>query len=350
MSNDDVNEDLIEATIRRVAESQAARGDARTIEMPVAEAIGPVIAKDVAVDSNDDPNEDVIEATIRRVAESQAARSDASAIEMPVAGAYGPVTAAGGAVASSAEASAISARMAALRPAPRSSAGGDNGGATLQSLMHGHGAAPMQMPAPKPARAIAPAQAVAPMAPPAEYPADIGAQLQRITRQLDTVLPLLERIAASQGDSEWARTSQPSREPINMASRPSVLRNTPARAAEPARDEPDVIDTRPIPKPLPQFIEPKRGFDLLPHNYRITVEDKRRGVDLVPLHRAMLSMDGVRDMSLLSYNNGVAIVALETTDDLDPEVLRSSVSRAMLRDAQVEVHNEHTMVVKLSEE
>ena len=62
----------------------------------------------------------------------------------------------------------------------------------------------------------------------------------------------------------------------------------------------------------------RRGFDLLPRTYRITVEDKRRGVDLVPLHRALLAMDGVKDMSLLSYNNGVAIVPLETVDDIDP--------------------------------
>ena len=70
----------------------------------------------------------------------------------------------------------------------------------------------------------------------------------------------------------------------------------------------------------------------------------------MPLHRALLSMDGVRDMSLLSYNNGVAIVALETTTELDPDALGAQVSRAMSRDARVEVHNEHTMVVKLAEE
>ena len=61
-----------------------------------------------------------------------------------------------------------------------------------------------------------------------------------------------------------------------------------------------------------------RGFELLPRTYRLTVEDKRRGVDLVPLHRALLGMDGVRDMSLLSYSNGTAIVALETTVELIP--------------------------------
>jgi hypothetical protein len=113
---------------------------------------------------------------------------------------------------------------------------------------------------------------------------------------------------------------------------------------------PDAIDTRPLPEPLPPIhVESRRGLDLLPRTYRITVEDKRRGVDLVPLHRALLSMDGVRDMSLLSYNNGVAIVSLETTGDLDGDALADYVGRAMSRPARVEQHNEHTFVVKLAE-
>ena len=105
-------------------------------------------------------------------------------------------------------------------------------------------------------------------------------------------------------------------------------------------------------QPPPQPVQPdaKRGFDLLPRTYRITIEDKRRSVDLVPLHRSLLAMDGVRDMSLLSYNNGVAIVALETVNDIDPQVLEAIVGRAMSRSARVEQHNEYTLVVKLAEE
>ena len=95
--------------------------------------------------------------------------------------------------------------------------------------------------------------------------------------------------------------------------------------------------------------ESRRGLDLLPRTYRITVEDKRRGVDLVPLHRALRGLDGMRDMSLLSYSNGVAMVALETVGPVSPEALAEAVSRAMAREAIVEVHNEQTMVVKLVE-
>ncbi|MEX0749976.1 MAG: hypothetical protein WD359_04130, partial [Dehalococcoidia bacterium] len=136
--------------------------------------------------------------------------------------------------------------------------------------------------------------------------------------------------------------------------RPAILRDAvpaPRTALAERIPAPEVIDTRPLPEPLPPIhVEPRRGLDLLPRTYRITVEDKRRGVDLVPLHRALLSMDGVRDMSLLSYNNGVAIVSLETNGDLDGDALGTFVGRAMSREAKVEQHNEHTFVVKLAED
>jgi hypothetical protein len=282
----DIDEDLIEATIRRVAESRAARTtDTLTpIEMPVSEAVAPVFGN--AAESADD----LASAATAEVAVEQEIDDDEDIAVTPPP------------------------------PMPR-----------LQ---------PRPMPMQAPAVAIAMPQ----------HPQDVGAQLQAIAERLDAVLPLLERIAAGAPGAhvggEWDREPQ-SRAPISMAQRAAPARDG---AAVAERAAPDVIDTRPLPKPLPPLVEPKRGFDLLPRNYRITVEDRRGGVDLVPLHRAMLGMEGVRDMSLLSYNNGVAIVALETTDELDPEAMRTSVARAMQCDARVEVHNESTMVVKLNEE
>jgi hypothetical protein len=152
-------------------------------------------------------------------------------------------------------------------------------------------------------------------------------------------------------DDDAVDVAQPAA--LGGQARPAIVRDpgAPRTALAEQLPDPGLIDTRPLPKPLPPIqIESKRGLDLLPRTYRITVEDKRRGVDLVPLHRALLSMDGVRDMSLLSYNNGVAIVALETTGDLDSDGLGKFVSRAMSRAAKVEQHNEHTFVVKLAED
>jgi hypothetical protein len=171
---------------------------------------------------------------------------------------------------------------------------------------------------------------------------DIADQLRAITARLDAIMPLLERIAqdgqpAPRG--EWDRAPRPA--PVAQP-RPAFVHGN--------GGDGDVIDTRPLPEPLPPLVEPRRGLDLLPRTYRITVEDKRRGVDLVPLHRAMLGIEGARDMSLLNYTNGTAIVALETEDVLDPESVRLAMQNAMKRDASVEVHNESTMVVKLTPE
>jgi hypothetical protein len=192
---------------------------------------------------------------------------------------------------------------------------------------------------------------------------DQSRALEFITERIDRVLQSIDRIAAGSGAARQPLHSQqpPDDEDYDTPilprvpsgpPRPAIMRDpSPQTATAEHLVEADVIDTRPLPKPLPPLeVAPKRGLDLLPRTYRITVEDKRRGVDLVPLHRALLSMDGVKDMSLLSYNNGVAIVALETTNDIVPDVLAQFVSRAMSREARVEVHNETTMVVKLAED
>jgi len=171
--------------------------------------------------------------------------------------------------------------------------------------------------------------------------------LVALIERVDAIVPVIEQLAGA-AEADWPAGPAFPRIGATAALR-SVLRDPSPRTATAEHLEPDVIDTRPIPKPLPP-IEPKRSLDLLPRTYRITVEDKRRGVDLVPLHRALLSIDGVRDMSLLSYNNGIAMVSLEATTDIEPEVVRQSVSRAMAREARIETNNEQAMVVKLAED
>lgn len=272
-------------------------------------------------------DEDLIEATIRRVAESKAAR-ETPPVEMPVAEAVAPEIVADSYEATPQEAVGEEDDLEVMPPTP------------ILAATRGRGIARALAAVPRPSD------------PPRLEDAGITAQLEEITRRLDAMMAMLDQLTRSAAPSigpAWEKAQADSRAAV-PAQPPNVFRDPPARSAA-AESDPEVIDTRPIPKPLPPLqVEPKRGFDLLPRSYRITVEDKRRGVDLVPLHRALLSMDGVRDMSLLSYNNGIAIVALETIEELDPDALGVSVSRAMSRGAKVEVHNEHTMVVKLADE
>ena len=79
----------------------------------------------------------------------------------------------------------------------------------------------------------------------------------------------------------------------------------------------------------------RRGLDLLPQHYLITVEDRDGSVDLVPLHRALMSVEGVGEISLVSYANGVPVISLQAEGELDLEQLDSVVARAMDRQCEV---------------
>jgi hypothetical protein len=317
----DPDEDPIESTIRRVVAEKAARLPAADAAPATDAASRPAaVAMSEAVDPDDDP----IEATIRRVAAAKAAQDAAEAIEPPAA------------VASAAD----------IGPAPEP-------------------ARPLHVAAPALARRQPAPAAAATRAP------EIAQAIDDLRRELDVTRRALEALtarvdalasarpqtiaAAPSSEDDWDDAPSLPRIPSGQPIRPAIFRDPSPQTATAERLEPepedDAIDTRPLPKPLPPLQPvPKRGFDLLPRTYRVTVEDKRRGVDLVPLHRALLGMDGVRDMSLLSYSNGTAIVSLDTLDELNPDALCQAIARAMARDARIEVHNEQTMVVKLAEE
>lgn len=152
-------------------------------------------------------------------------------------------------------------------------------------------------------------------------------------------------------DYEWDDRPQVSSMQFGIPPRPPVYRDPSPQTATAAElvEEPAPVVEKPAAR-LRAIDADGNLDDRIPRQYRITVEDKRRGVDLVPLHRAMQGLDNVKDMSLLSYSNGVAMVLVESVGPLDPELLRLAVGRAMSRETLVEVHNEQTMVVKIQEE
>ncbi|HET6614339.1 MAG TPA: hypothetical protein VFH62_00510 [Dehalococcoidia bacterium] len=344
---ENVDEDLIEATIRRVAEANAARQDAPQPDSPREVEPEPQPARAPAAE--DGVDEDLIAATIRRV-QAQKAAADA-----------GPAPEAD---------EGDEAGWTGADAAEPEDVGGDEAGAPDEDAIAATILRVQQQQAAREST-FAPGEPLAVDTAPASEAHPEGA-LASIEQQLraahDALARLTGRVEALERAALRSASAQvtplPSRHEAEDAApvvasgfgapqRPSIVRdmNVARTALAEQLPDPGVIDTRPLPKPLPPIhAESKRGLDLLPRTYRITVEDKRRGVDLVPLHRALLSMDGVKDMSLLSYNNGVAIVALETTNDLIPDDLGHVVSRAMSRGAKVEQHNEHTFVVKLAED
>jgi len=341
MENNDVDETLIEATIRRVAEAQAARAAGETTAEPESDhqaardsewqaelppnAVNAVEAPDV-----EPPDIAIAEASLEPVEpaleqhEIAAKAVDESAIEAAIR------------------------RVQAAKAEREQEASPD-------AQVEAESTAPSE-PISFPIRGNA-----LPKATPVPDP--LTAALERIERTLTDIDQTVRLLAA-----------QLNRHPAPL---PHSLEQVPTADDGWEDDPPAVVspgfsspprpaifrDVVPVEADVPQHAAPqpqapaaalqpdeRRGFDLLPRTYRITVEDKRRAVDLVPLHRALLGMDGVRDMSLLSYNNGVALVSLETVNDIDTDVLSRAVSRAMSREARVETHNERTLVIKLAED
>lgn len=82
--------------------------------------------------------------------------------------------------------------------------------------------------------------------------------------------------------------------------------------------------------------EPQRkGLELLPQLYMVTVEDRERRVDLVPLHRALLGIEGIDEIALASYANGVPVVSLRAKHAIDLEQLRDAVEATLRRSCEL---------------
>lgn len=118
-------------------------------------------------------------------------------------------------------------------------------------------------------------------------------------------------------------------------------------------------DEHPFPAtsaPSVQEKPPTRRADLnlLPRSYTITVEDRREDdrrsrVDLAPLHRALMDVEGVRDVRLVSYAHGVATIALESQGEIDTSELQSAVAEAMQRECAVIARDEQRIHVRMAE-
>jgi hypothetical protein len=134
--------------------------------------------------------------------------------------------------------------------------------------------------------------------------------------------------------------------------REQAARPTPLPAQEPA----DAAAPMPPPAQRPAEAEPSapRGLDLLPRTYTITVEDRREedrrtNVDLAPLHRALMAIEGVRDLSLVSYTHGVAVISLESQSEITTSQLESVVAEAMQRDCTVVARDDCRLHVRVAE-
>jgi hypothetical protein len=116
----------------------------------------------------------------------------------------------------------------------------------------------------------------------------------------------------------------------------------PARAAEAA----------PVaPKPPRRVVAGRAirpaGGDSGIHSYTLTVEDTKRRVDLVPLHRALRSVPGVRDMALLGYTNGIATITLDMRSGLEAPALEAAIAGTTSRECKIWARSADTFLVRV---
>jgi translation initiation factor 2 gamma subunit (eIF-2gamma) len=65
------------------------------------------------------------------------------------------------------------------------------------------------------------------------------------------------------------------------------------------------------------------------------VEDREHRVDLVPLHRALQAVEGIDEITLVSFANGVPVVSLRAKHEIDLEQLRTAVESTLRKSCEV---------------
>lgn len=93
--------------------------------------------------------------------------------------------------------------------------------------------------------------------------------------------------------------------------------------------------------------EELRGLDLLPQQYLMTIEDRESRVDLVPLHRALLNIAGMDDVSLVSYANGVPVISIRVQGEINLEKLERAVATSMDRECEVIPQENNKLFLRL---
>ncbi len=92
-----------------------------------------------------------------------------------------------------------------------------------------------------------------------------------------------------------------------------------------------------------------RGLEHLPQTYRITVEDRDgTAVDLVPIHRALLTFAPAESISLVNFAGGVPIVSIQMEGELDLERLGATIGAATSRQCEVIQQEQGKLFLRLS--
>jgi hypothetical protein len=144
-------------------------------------------------------------------------------------------------------------------------------------------------------------------------------QLQRALTDVDWAQAMDEATAAAEEALANATGFRPS--PV------AVLQ--PAAAPELEEPAPEAAPTiSGTDRPLPRLEVPTSDGGA-PYSYTVTVEEVGSRVKLVPLHESLSQVEGVQELSLKSYTNGVAVVSIDSEIELEAPVLEEALSTGM---------------------
>jgi hypothetical protein len=172
---------------------------------------------------------------------------------------------------------------------------------------------------------------------PDQFLAEWGGTLEDIERNLRAALQAVEALRGGLEAGAPPRFQVVPPPPAAPASEPAPepIAGGGSAAHSPFERLWDRLEQERVEKQAPAQVEERRGLDLLPRSYLMTVEDKDTTVDLVPLHRALLSVMGVQEIALVSFANGVPVVSMRTDREVDLDQLGRAVSSAMDRECEV---------------
>jgi hypothetical protein len=183
-------------------------------------------------------------------------------------------------------------------------------------------------------------------------------RLGQIESQWATAPPPVAPVFEEQGreeagpapDAITASWQAPAEQPQEEARKPVKRRPEETERLGSWREPPE--------EPAPVAMEPRASLKpvtLVPddtiaaYSYRMTVEEPGKPVELVPLHQALSSVAAIRNLSLVGYMNGVASIAIESTEEILAAEVENAITKTMKQECSVITHDESTLLVQIGE-
>jgi hypothetical protein len=148
-------------------------------------------------------------------------------------------------------------------------------------------------------------------------------QLQKALTEIDWAEGMDEATAAAEEALAKAIGLQPS--PVTVSE----------ETAAPELEEPQTEAALEAALAFSGPVRPPAGLDVpasdggAPYSYTVTVEEVGSRVRLVPLHQSLSQVEGVQELALRSYINGVAVVSVDSETELEASVLEEALSTGM---------------------